>query len=174
LASGPIVLMIASSFRRLVLAQNEADRPARQRGRARTTILGRGEFVRLASRRPAWTTSTLLRFCPKAKARIDQSPLIVDQSARFANPSLASKVCVHPPSSASARHTHRECTRVMPGRQPERSRHGRRAKHSESARPARIASLPRVHRAVPCGDPWRRVPGRCRSLVRRGSARSDN
>ena len=29
----------------------------------------------------------------------------------------------------------------MPGRQPERSRHGRRAKHSELARPAQIASL---------------------------------
>src|SRR4051794_21244261 len=42
--------MIASSLRSLVLnlAQNEADRPARQRGRARTTIQGRGEFVRLA------------------------------------------------------------------------------------------------------------------------------
>ena len=41
--------MIASSFRRsFYLAQNEADRAARQRGRARTTIQGRGEFVRLA------------------------------------------------------------------------------------------------------------------------------
>ena len=41
--------MIASSFRRsFYLAQSEADRPARQRGRARTTTQGRGEFVRLA------------------------------------------------------------------------------------------------------------------------------
>src|SRR5829696_6137380 len=70
----------------------------------------------LPSRRPAWTTSTLLRFCPKAKARIDQSPPIVDQSAGFANPPFGEQGLRSSAELSDARHTHRECTRVMPGR----------------------------------------------------------